>query len=48
MTPLNVDGKEIDSVSKFLYSGSVVSTNGQMELDVNMRIAQILKAFGAL
>ena len=48
MSPLSVGGEEIESVSEFPYLGSVVSSDGRMELDVNRRITQASKAFGAL
>ena len=48
MTPLIVGGEEIESVSEFPYLGSVVSSDGQVELDVSRQIAQASRAFGAL
>ena len=49
-TPLSENGEEIEYVCKFPYIGSVIASNGQMDLDVSRRIAQASwsKAFGAL
>ena len=47
-TPLSENGKEIEYVCKFPYLRSLIASNGQMDLDVSRRIAQALKAFGAL
>ena len=38
----------IDAVDKFPYLGSLISNSGRMDVDVDRRIAQASKAFGAL
>ena len=47
-TPLNVGGEEIEAVNEFPYFGSQIESSGRMTLDVEKRIAQASKAFGAL
>ena len=47
-TPLSENGEEIEYVCKFPHLGSVIASNGRMDLDVSRRIAQASKAFGAL
>ena len=46
--PINVNGNEFEHVSEFPYLGSVTASSGRMDPDVNKRIAQASKAFGAL
>ena len=43
-----VGASQIDCVDEFLYLGSVISSSGRMRPDVDRRIAQASKAFGAL
>ena len=43
-----VSGREITSVNEFSYLGSVVADSGRMDADVEKRIAQASRAFGAL
>ena len=45
---LPVDGGEIEAVEDFPYLGSMISATGRMDRDVEKRIAQAPKAFGAL
>ena len=47
-TPIPVSGGEITSVNEFSYLGSVVAASGRMDADVEKRIAQASRAFGAL
>ena len=47
-TPLSVGNEEIEAVNEFPYLGSVVSSTGQMDIDVSRRIAQASRAFGCL
>ena len=46
--PIKVSGGEINSVDEFQYLGSRIAASGRMDGDVEMRIAQASKAFGAL
>ena len=46
--PLKVGGEETEAVSEFPYLGSQIESFGRMTLDVDKRIAQASKAFGAL
>ena len=43
-----VHGGEIETVEDFPYLGSMISATGRMDCDVERRIAQASKAFGAL
>ena len=45
---IKVNGGEINSVDEFQYLGSRIATSGRMDGDVEMRIAQTSRAFGAL
>ena len=47
-TPLHVGSEEIEYVKEFTYLGSVVASSGRMDADIDRRIAQASKAFGAL
>ena len=47
-TPLNIGGEEIEAVSELPYLGSQIESSSRMTLDVEKRIAQASKAFGAL
>lgn len=46
--PLRVRREEIESVSKFPYLGSVISSTGRIDSDVDKCIAQASRAYGAL
>ena len=46
--PIRVGEEEVGNVSQFTYLGSVITSSGRVELDVNRRVAQASKAFGAL
>ena len=46
--PLCIGGEEIESVSEFPYLGSEIASSGRMDSDVERRITQASKAFGAL
>ena len=46
--PLHVGSEEIEYVKEFTYLGSVVASSGKMDADIDRRIAQASKAFGAL
>ena len=46
--PLAVGDAEIESVKVFQYLGSQVDSSGRMTVDVDKRIAQASKAYGAL
>ena len=43
-----MDGGEIESVDEFPYLGSMITASGRMDVDVEKRIAQASRAFGAL
>ena len=48
-TPLRLDDTNvIEAVSEFPYLGSTIAASGRMDSDVEKRIAQASKAFGAL
>ena len=46
--PLNVGSETIESVKEFPYLGSVVASSGRVDADIDRRIAQVSRAFGAL
>ena len=46
--PLNIGGEEIKAVNEFPYLGLRIESSGRMMLDVEKRIAQESRAFGAL
>ncbi len=46
--PIPVCDGEIDVVEEFPYLGSIIAANGKMDADVERRIAQASRAFGAL
>ena len=48
LQPISVDGGEIEHVSEFQYLGSVIAENGRIDAEVDRRIANASKAFGAL
>ena len=43
-----LDGGDIEVVSEFPYLGSLIADSGRMDVDVDRRVAQASKAFGAL
>ena len=47
-TPIPVGDEQIECVSEFSYLGSVISSSGRMQPDIDKRIAQASRAFGAL
>ena len=47
-TPLSVGEEAMESVNEFPYLGSQIESSGRVMLDVERRIAQASKAFGAL
>ena len=46
--PLVIDGGQIENVKDFPYLGSMIADSGRMDIDVEKRIAQASRAFGAL
>ena len=46
--PITLEGGKIESVTEFLYLWSLVADNGRIDVEVDKRIANALKAFGAL
>ena len=46
--PLDVGDAEIEPVEVFQYLGSQVDSSGKMTVDIDKRIAQVSKAYGAL
>ena len=46
--PISLEGGEIEHVSKFPYLGSSMSANGRIADEIDRRIANASKAFGAL
>jgi hypothetical protein len=46
--PIAVEGGEICAVEEFAYLGSHIAASGRMDNDVERRITQASKAFGAL
>ena len=47
-TPITVEGGEIEGVEEFPYLGSTIASSGAMDPDVDRRVAQASRAFGAL
>ena len=47
-TPINLPEGSIENVDEFPYLGSLVASNGKVDAEVNKRIANASKAFGAL
>ena len=45
---IDVDGGQIECVEWFPYLGSLIADSGRMDVDVERRISQASKAFGAL
>ena len=48
LAPIVLDGGEVEAVKEFPYLGSVVDSSGRLDAEVNRRVAQASKAFGAL
>ena len=46
--PIPVRGGEVASVGEFPYLGSIVATDGRVDVEVERRISQASRAFGAL
>ena len=46
--PLKVGDNEVECVDQLTYLGSIISSNGLMDAEVDRRIANASKAFGAL
>lgn len=46
--PLCVGSEEVKNVKEFPYLGSMVASSGRMDTDIDRRLAQASKAFGAL
>ena len=46
--PIHLDHGSIDSVDEFTYLGSLVASSGRIDAEVDRRIANASKAFGAL
>ena len=47
-SPIKVNGGDINSVDEFQYLGSRIVACGRMNGDVEIRIAQVSRAYGAL
>ena len=47
-TPLEINGTEIESVTEFQYFGSLIAGSRRVDTEVDKRIAQASRAFGAL
>ena len=47
-TPIEIENSEIECVKEFPYLGSIIAANGRMDADVEKRLSQASKAFGAL
>ena len=43
-----LEGGEINAVGEFQYLVSVIASSGRMDMDKDRRVAQALKAFGAI
>ena len=48
LAPMLLDGGEVKAVKEFPYLASVVDSSGRLDAEVNRRVAQAIKAFGAL
>ena len=46
--PISLEGGNIEAVDEIQYLGSLIATTGRMDVDVDRRLAQASKAFGAL
>ena len=47
LAPIALEGGEVEAVEEFQYLGSLVDSSGRVDADVNRRVAQVSKAFGA-
>ena len=45
---ITIDSGDIEAVDEFPYLGSLIASSGRMDVDVDKRVAQASKAFGAL
>ena len=45
---IEVRGSEIECVDEFVYLGSLIVVNGRLDAEVDRRVANTSKAFGAL
>ena len=45
---ITTDGGDIEAEDEFPYLGSLIASSGRMDVDVDKRVAQASKAFGAL
>ena len=43
-----LDGGNIEAVEEFPYLGSLITSSGRMDMDIDRRIALVSRAFGAL
>ena len=48
LQPIVIEGGEIENVKEFSYLGSLIAENGRIDTEVDKRIANASKAFGAL
>ena len=48
MLPMTVDYGSIECVKEFQYLGSIIAADGQINVEVDKRLANGSKAFGAL
>ena len=48
MLPMTVDGGSIECVKEFQYLGSIIAADGRIDVEVDKRLANAFKAFGAL
>ena len=48
LEPIALEGGDVTAVDEFPYLGSLIDKSGRMDVDVDRRVAQASKAFGAL
>ena len=48
LEPIETEGGQIENVKEFAYLGSLMAENGRAEAEVDRRVANASKAFGAL
>ena len=46
--PLRIGAEEVECVEEFPYLGSIITASGRVDTEVERRITQASKAFGAL
>ena len=46
--PIGLEGGDIEAVNEFPYLGSPMARSGRMDVDIDRRVAQVSKPFGAL